>query len=93
MLTALCVAKKCNMVPMHNRVILVEAHSSQENENDPSISVPPRIEWKLLDNTSESLDDSEFQSYQSSKVKPLFLNIKISKKIFFYKNVKRILIL
>ena len=80
------------MVPMNNRVILVEAHSSQENENDPSISVPPRIEWKLLDNTSESLDESEFQSYQSSKVKPLFFDMKISrKKIFFFKNVKRIL--
>jgi len=72
LLTALCVAKKCNMVPMNNRVILVEAHSAQENENDPSIGVPPRIEWKLLDNTSESLNESEFQSYQSSKVKFIF---------------------
>ena len=41
LLTALNVARKCGMVPLKNKVILIEAHTD-EGEH-------PRIDWKLAD--------------------------------------------
>ena len=69
LLTALCVARKCNMVPMNNRVILVEAFPGQENENaHDNTGVPPRIEWKLIETNSETLNDNDFPTYQTTSV-------------------------
>jgi cation-transporting ATPase 13A3/4/5 len=70
LLTALCVAKKCNMVEKSSKCILVEAHPEQENQhntNTDMISVPPRIEWKLIENNSLGrIQENDFESYQSS---------------------------
>lgn len=41
LLTALNVARKCGMVPLKNKVILIEAHANDGEH--------PRIDWKLAD--------------------------------------------
>ena len=67
LLTALCVAKKCNMVEKHHKVVLVEAHlSNEDGDQNATNSVPPRIEWKLVENyDDQSLDENTEFSYQS----------------------------
>lgn len=65
LLTALCVARKCGMIPKWNKVIIVEAHAEQEPNQDlmadaadglitaaaRSSRMPARIEWKMADET------------------------------------------
>jgi magnesium-transporting ATPase (P-type) len=53
LLTALCVGRKCGMVPKGNKVIFVEAHPPEEHQADGlnSTSVPARIEWKLAEDS------------------------------------------
>lgn len=64
LLTALCVARKCGMIPKCNKVIIVEAHGEQDPEDLDAAAadglmiaraskVPARIEWKMAD---ESVD-------------------------------------
>lgn len=71
LLTALCVARKCGMVPKNNKVIFVEAHPPEEpTEHDGPITsnnyVPARIEWKMAEE-SVDLDHLELNNnYQSS---------------------------
>ena len=51
LLTALCVARKCGMVPKNNKIIFVEACPPQQQTDQ--LNVPARIEWKLAE---ESID-------------------------------------
>ena len=55
------------MVEKHNKVVLVEAHlSGEDGEQNGTNSVPPRIEWKLVENyDDQSLDENTEFSYQS----------------------------
>ena len=64
LLTALCVARKCGMVPKTNKVILVEAEPSQlslldDNEQDA------RIEWKIAED-STLVDNADFNANETS---------------------------
>ncbi len=82
LLTALCIARKCGMVPQGNRVVLVEAFQStttnqlnnQEstgNSNDWTIvnePVPARIEWKLTENLGDLDDPSVALNNQSNNM-------------------------
>jgi magnesium-transporting ATPase (P-type) len=72
LLTAICVARKCGMVPKSNRVIVVEAHPAQEfaanEEGIQKETIPARIEWKLADGYSDIEDEQLNDGYQSGGV-------------------------
>ena len=61
LLTALNVARKCGMIPLKNKVVLVEAHAGTETENSQH-RTPARIEWKLAEPFSDFEDSASYQS-------------------------------
>ncbi|RNA15084.1 putative cation-transporting ATPase 13A3 isoform X2 [Brachionus plicatilis] len=84
LLTALCVARKCGMVPRNNRVIFVEAHPPQEQPDQQDInliSVPARIEWKLAEE-SVNLDQMDVDIHVTNSNNPNTYSV-IRKKIIF----------
>ncbi|XP_053378847.1 polyamine-transporting ATPase 13A3-like isoform X2 [Mercenaria mercenaria] len=61
--TAICVARNCGMVGTRDRVVIVEAHKPENNEQ-------ARIEWELSDmNVDSSPDTSDFDNEFSTDFK------------------------
>lgn len=82
LLTALCVARKCGMIPRWNKVIVVEAHPEQmsggENdcESDGLITrnrVPARIEWKMAEE-SVDLDNLDLNALHQHSTHPVLVH-------------------
>lgn len=83
LLTALCVARKCGMIPKWNKVIIIEAHAEQEPEDLDAAAadglaiaraskVPARIEWKMADETVD-LDNLDTNTLHHANP-PVFKN-------------------
>jgi magnesium-transporting ATPase (P-type) len=95
LLTALCVARKCGMVPKWNKVIIVEAHAEQEPEDldgdglliARTNKVPPRIEWKLADETVD-LDNLDLNAIHQHANHPVSLIIVTSYDSFSYNRIE-----
>ena len=70
LLTALCIARKCGMIPKNNKVVLVEAHPAQEpSDASKGSGVPARIEWKVAENFSDIEEQSTSDGYQGYQVR------------------------
>ncbi|CAF0752314.1 unnamed protein product [Brachionus calyciflorus] len=73
LLTALCVGRKCGIVPKNNKVIFVEAHppeephEEQDQVNINSRTVPARIEWKLAEDSID-LDNMDVDLHTTSTI-------------------------
>lgn len=70
LLTAMCVARKCGMIPKWNRVITVEAHAPTDvdpggGHQQQQGGVPARIEWKFAEETVDldNLDHNVIQQH------------------------------
>ncbi len=66
LLTAICVARKCNMVSKKQKIVLVDAFPAQEThgDNGESTQVPAYVEWKLAGDFSD-IEDEE-TTYQNA---------------------------
>lgn len=79
LLTALCVARKCGMIPKWNKVIIVEAHPEQEPDDLDSADglitrtnkLPARIEWKMAEE-SVDLDNLDLNAIHEHANHPVY---------------------
>lgn len=86
LLTALCVARKCGIVPKNNKVIFVEAHPPQEKVDQQDINltnVPARIEWKLAEESID-LDQMDVDIHSTSNYQNTY---SVIENFFFFKLV------